>query len=130
MNDAMSIGTAVPWEVLGVSWQSLEGSGSLNAGLLSEVLAWQVAAAQCHFYPELLVLELGLDVSVFSVLLRTVQSPCKPDPTPRPPLHVHLPCRIRPHCVKGRGPHQLLFLGDSNSSHLPGGPGSRSLGRE
>lgn len=78
MNDAMSIGTAVPWEVLGVSWQSLEGSGLLNAGLLSEVPAWQVAAAQCHF--ELLVLELGLDVSVFSVLLRTVQSPCKPDP--------------------------------------------------
>lgn len=99
MNDAMSIGTAVPWEVLGVSWQSLEGSGLLNAGLLSEVPAWQVAAAQCHFYPELLVLELGLDVSVFSVLLRTVQSPCKPDPTPRPPLHVHLPCRIHPHCV-------------------------------
>lgn len=101
MNDAMSIGTAVPWEVLGVFWQSLEGSGLLNAGLLSEVPAWQVAAAQCGFCPELLVLGLGLDVNVFSALLHTVQSPSKPDPTSRPPLHVRLPCRIRPHCVKG-----------------------------
>lgn len=62
MDDAVSIGTALPWEMLGVSWQSLEGSGSLNAGLLSEVPAWQGAAAQCGFYPELLVLGLGLDV--------------------------------------------------------------------
>lgn len=52
---------------------------------------------------------------MFSVLLYTIQSLCKPDPTSRPPLHVHLPCRIRPHCVKGRGPKQPLFLEDSIS---------------